>query len=256
MQPFVPPKSQVNKADLIALRKKQAAESAAKASPQGDPLSTALARAKNLIRPEDAKDKLRLIFDNSSSMSGQRLSNAKEGVVEFLKNCTPNSTAIAIHLLNSGYEEWSSSQLQLPSNVKNATMSSDLILYASEIVDDSVEAIGGTPLYTTIEAALDAVPVATRLVAFTDGESGDHDSGQLKRARAQGIPIDTVFVSNGYSDPAAIRELKHIAEFTGGIFLDLSKGNVREGLKYLAPTKRLMLMDSAFKAKLERGEIK
>lgn len=258
MQPFVPPKSSINKADLIALRKKQAAESAAKTSTQvGDPNSVALARAKDLIKPEDAKDKLRIIFDNSSSMSGPKIENAKEGVVEFLKNCTPNSTAIAIHLLNSGYDEYSES-LALPLNIKNSALSSDLIMYASEIIDPSVQARGGTPLYTTIEAALSSVPIATRLIAFSDGEPTDtHNKTEtLKHAKQLNIPIDTVFVSDGYQDQDCIRELKYIAEYTGGIFLDLSKGNIKEGLKYLAPTKRLMLMDSSFKSKVERGEVK
>lgn len=258
MQPFVPPRSNINKADLIKLRKQQAAESAAKVSTQnGDPNSTFLARASSWIKPEDATDKLRIIFDNSSSMSGKKIEDAKQGVVEFLKNCTPNSTAVAIHLLNSSCYDWSDSH-SLPVGIKNATLSSDLVMSASEIVDDSVEARGGTPLYQTIDAALTAAPRATRLVAFSDGEPTDTQlrSHALSFAKSEKIPIDTVFVSDGYRDPDCIRELKLIAEETGGIFLDLSQGDFKTGLKYLAPVKRLLLADASFKGKVERGEVK
>ena len=53
--------------------------------------------------------------------------------------------------------------------------------------------------------------------------------------------------------------MQRLAEATGGIYLvfDSNKGvNFAQAFKYLSPTKRLMLMNAEFKAKLERGEVK
>lgn len=264
--PFKPPKATINKEELIRLAKEQNAAKAAAmaqnaANENNDP---GLVRRTSLIKPENATDKLRIIFDNSGSMEGIKIQNAKEGVVEFLRNCTPNATAVAIHLLNNtGKSQWDDRdliRLALPSNIENTTLSSDLILLASEIIHDSVDAVGGTPLYARIEDALKAIPLASRLVVFSDGcpdSRGNRDS-ILRSAKSKGIPIDTVYTEepNSYADSSAIAEMKYIAEMTGGIFLDLSKGSIKDGLKYLAPTKRLMLMDASFKAKLEKGEIK
>ena len=53
--------------------------------------------------------------------------------------------------------------------------------------------------------------------------------------------------------------MRRLAEKTGGIFLkfDPAKGvDFKTAFKYLAPGKRLALMDAEFKRKLEAGEIK
>lgn len=275
--PFIPPKSNNSaKAAMIELRKAQAAaaEAALKAeafqnkgfetSASAKAEDAALARAKSFIKPADATDRLRIIFDNSGSMSGPRLQAAKDGVVEFLKNCTPNATAVAIHLLNpeGDYDYNEGCTLALPGNIADATLTSDIILLASEITEPCVEAIGGTPLYSTISKALKAEPKATRMIAFSDGQPQyDRDKDEiLGSAKHQGIPIDTVFITennayNSFHDSQAINEMRYIAEMTGGIFLDLSKGSIKSGLKYLSPSKRLMLADSSFKGKVERGEV-
>jgi hypothetical protein len=197
---------------------------------------------------------------------GNKIADAKEGVVEFLRNCTQNATAIAIHLLNPegereyDYDSSSYKYLPLPTAIENATLTSDIVLLASEITEPSVQPTGGTPLYETIAKALAATPRATRLVAFSDGQPGGCYEKEriLKSAKNAGIPIDTVFIADKNElygrNLSAISEMKYIAEMTGGIFLDLSKGDIKSGLKYLAPAKRLMLMDSSFKAKVERGE--
>jgi hypothetical protein len=275
MQPFVAPKQKINKEEVIKLRKAQAAEAAARANAAlaqsgAKPEDAALLRSKDWIKPEDATDRLRIIFDNSGSMQDEskglgKMQSAKDGVVEFLRNCTPNSTAVAIHLLNpkSNYDYVAGHALALPKHIESAKMTSDIILLASEILDPSIDATGGTPLYETIKIALAANdPVATRLVAFSDGSpQGCSDKYEiLNDAKRRGIPIDTVYIcdkyESQYSSSKAIAEMKYIAEMTGGIFLDLSKGDIKSGLKYLAPAKRLMLADSSFKAQVERGEVK
>ena len=259
MEPFKPPSNGASsKEALIALRKKQAAEAAANVSGTTD--STALARAKTYISPEKATDRLRIIFDNSGSMWGAKMKAAKDGVVEFLRNCSPSDTSVAIHLLNNeSYYSWREDSLShsLPATIKDNTLTADLILLASETMHESVNATGGTPLYETIELALGALPKATRLVAFSDGQP-DHVRGKdriLENAKAAHIPIDTVYISGGYEDPSAIAELQTIAECTGGMFLNLAKGDIAKSLKYLSPGKRLMLADASFKSKVEKGEI-
>lgn len=274
-QPFISPKSKINKEELIRLRKAQSAKAAAKAqaasniSSGAKPEDAALLRSRDWIKPEDATDKLRIIFDNSGSMNGSKLQAAKDGVVEFLRNCTPNSTAIAVHLLNpEGSSDWDYETntvlyLPLPLNIEKSKMTADIILLASEITEPSIHACGGTPLYETIDKALNSsIPVATRLIAFSDGAPswvGNKETTLLSAKRA-GIPIDTVFICSpgepSWEYANAIAEMKYIAEMTGGIFLNLSKGDIKSGLKYLAPAKRLMLADSSFKAQVERGEVK
>jgi hypothetical protein len=274
--PFTPPKgNNLAKAAMIELRKAQAAAAEAQLKAEAfknkgfETSSTvkaedaALARAKSFISPSEAPDRLRIIFDNSGSMDGPKLDAAKQGVVEFLKNCTPNATAVAVHLLNpkGAYDYKENCALSLPKNIESATLTSDIILLASEITEPSVEATGGTPLYQVIEAALRAEPKATRLIAFSDGspEQTSKKDQILRTAKEMGIPIDTVFIADkdesSYYHIGPISEMKHIAEMTGGIFLDLTRGSIKSGLKYLAPSKRLMLSDSSFKGKVERGEI-
>ena len=261
MQPFIPPQRASAKEALIALRKKQAAEAAARAS--GNTESTALARAKTFIPPEEAQDRLRIIFDNSGSMQGNPIKQAKEGVVEFLRNCTPNATSVAIHLLNNKAGDEYDEELEqynalaLPVTIESCTLSSDLVLLASEVSYKAIRPTGSTPLYETLDTALDAIPRATRLVAFSDG-CPDSSLGKKKvfaKAIEHRIPIDTVYISGEEEYFYAIQELKEIAEATGGIFLNLAKGDFAKSLKYLAPVKRMMLADSSFKSRVEKGEV-
>lgn len=266
MQAFTPPKTNsAAKAALIALRKQQAA---AKASEEAQHISginasieeVALTRVKDWIKPEDAPERLRIVFDNSGSMREPKITAAKDGVVEFLRNCTPNVTSVGIHLLNpeSEFSFEEETRLMLPTNIQTAALTSDIVLLASEIEDPSVVPTGGTPLYETLDKALSATPRATRIIAFSDGRPQGYGNKMriLNKAVELNIPIDTVYICDvHYPDYTAIRNLKEIAIHTGGIFLDLSKGDIKKGLKFLAPTKRLMLADSSFKSKVERGEV-
>ena len=49
---------------------------------------------------ELAKEKIRILFDDSGSMSGQKIKDAIDGCIEFMRNCVLNETACAIHPLN------------------------------------------------------------------------------------------------------------------------------------------------------------
>ena len=50
----------------------------------------------SFTKPELADERVEIIFDNSGSMAGQAITDAKEGVTEFMKACTPNQTAIRV----------------------------------------------------------------------------------------------------------------------------------------------------------------
>jgi hypothetical protein len=252
------------KAALIAERKRvaQAASGAIEKAPS---------QKTTLIPPEDATNKIRIIFDNSGSMGDtvfcasryeDKMTLAKRGVVEFLRNCTLNKDAVAVHLLNqpnrySYHEE--EEALALPELILKATLSTDLLLIAAVVDCDMNQATGGTPLFETIEKALSDEPKATRLVAFSDGAPAGFQREEVcyNLALRYKIPIDSVFF--GSAADTGCEVMKKIAEKTGGIFIlfDPAKGvNFATAFKYLTPGRRLMLMDSAFKAKLERGEVK
>lgn len=214
--------------------------------------------------PADCADRIRIVFDDSGSM-GSYITSAKQGVVEFLKNCIPNQTAVALHFMNTS--SW------------NTALRSDLPALGADITEAKL-CSGGTPFFNTLKRALEATPRATRLVAFTDGSPTDRLSAEneaelqnywfspadswtasadviitISKSQSPAIPIDTVFF--GYKHSAReIALLKYLSEKTGGFFLhfDPSKPNILKQLKYLAPINRLRLTDGAFRAAVERGE--
>lgn len=217
--------------------------------------------------PAECVERSRIIFDDSGSM-GSQLENAKRGVIEYLKNCIPNQTAVAVHFMNT--TSW------------NTTLRSDLPQLAQDIKETELRS-GGTPFFNTIKKALEATPRATRLVAFTDGAPTDklqaegdaeiqsmwHRSDtwrssadvviRISKSQSPAIPIDCVYFGeqNSYTQPN-INLLKYLAESTGGFFMvfDPAKMDFATGMKYLAPVNRLRLTDGSFRAALERGEVK
>jgi hypothetical protein len=221
------------------------------------------------ISPAECTDRIRIVFDDSGSMVSQ-IGNAKQGVKEFLRNCVPNQTAVAIHFMNT--ESWST---KLRSDLPN--LSADLEEYHLNS--------GGTPFFNTLKKALQATPQTTRIVAFTDGaptdtlnpETGTEIQSNwtdrntwiqsadiiIKIANSvdgeKCIPIDTVYFGpdNEWSAENT-KLLKYLSEKTGGIFLhfDPQKMSFAEAFKYLAPVLRLQLTDGAFRAAVERGEQK
>ena len=242
--------------------KKAAIEAAkAKALSAGETVSLV-----KYISPNECADRTRIVFDDSGSMGGY-IQDAKNGVVEYLKNCIPNQSAVAVHFMNTS--SWSTN------------LTSNLPQLGQDILEAQLNS-GGTPFFNTLKRALEATPRLTRLVAFTDGsptdylraESSDEVVGYysanmtdqwilsadviIKIAKSQQpeIPIDTVFFGNAEYSQRPIQLLKYLSEKTGGFFLhfDPAKPNIWKQLKYLAPVNRLALTDGSFRAKVERGE--
>ena len=236
-----------------------AVKSAAHASTGKEPVAAII----KYLPPSECPDRNRIVFDDSGSMS-REIEHAKQGVVEFLRNCIPNQTSVAVHWMNTKPE---------------VELQSDLVKLGAEILERQLSS-GGTPLFNTLKKALEAKPVLTRLIAFTDGSPTDaldpedtksiQDSWNtrgnwlisadviIKIANAIGgekcIPIDTVFFGFKHK----IREielLKYLSDHTGGYFLhfDPSKPNIWKQLKYLAPVNRLMLASASFRAEVEKG---
>ena len=209
------------------------------------------------IPPGECPDRNRIVFDDSGSMGGQ-IENAKKGVVEFLRNCIPNQTAVAVHFMNTS--AWSTS------------LRSNLLELAAELQEFQL-ASGGTPFFNTLKQALEATPTLTRLIAFTDGAPTDRlvpDSREeieewkvnadivirIAKATASGIPLDTVyFGDNSEYNQKNIQLLKYLSSQTGGYFLhfDPAKVNFATAFKYLAPCHRLMLSSGSFRAAVESG---
>jgi hypothetical protein len=239
----------------------------------------ALAKKIDLINPAEATNKIRIVFDNSGSMGfpinygagmEPKIKQAKKGVVEFLRNCTLNKDAVAVHLLELPYEAneedvssgyyYSTPARRVPQIIRDSELTTDLLLLASNVDSDGVYDFGGTPLYECIIKTLETEPKATRLVAFSDGQpTGDRAKKgvAISLANRYKIPIDTVYFGAANDSGAAV--MKELAEATGGIYLafDPAKGvSFADSFKYLSPGKRLMLMNAEFKAKLERGEVK
>ena len=108
------------------------------------------------ISPDECADRTRIVFDDSISMCEQ-IENAKQGVVEFLRNCIPNQTAVAVHFMSTDMPiKLNSNLLELARDVQSWTLNS-----------------GGTPFFNTMKKALQAKPTLTRLIAFTDGSPTD-----------------------------------------------------------------------------------
>lgn len=212
--------------------------------------------AKGYIAPEKAKEKIRIIFDDSDSMDGAKIKDAKQGCIKYLQICTVNQVAIAIHPLNLA-------ALPLETNLP----------YQAALIEH-IKTDGATPLYRTISEALAAPEGSTRLIVFSDGSPTDTEEETnypIAKAIEKKIPIDTVYLQEpvdtsygpAYSSRAQERSKKEkdllqlIANRTGGIFLvfDRSKVNFSHAFKYLAPSKRHLLLSASFKADVEAGRI-
>ena len=216
------------------------------------------------IPPGECADRIRVVFDDSGSMYSE-IGNAKQGVVEFLRNCIPNQTAVAVHYMNTS--SWSTS------------LRSDLPQLGLD-VQESILSSGGTPFFNTLKHALEAKPTLTRLVAFTDGAPTDRLAAEeneeagmtgyysehldvwlasaniiikIAKATGDGIPIDTVYF--GYGNQRNMDLLRYLSKETGGYFLhfDPAKVNFKTAFKYLAPVHRLMLSSGSFRAAVESG---
>ena len=251
----------------LAIRKDPAAEKkaaieAAKAKARGGTPTAEEAVIMKYVKPSETKDRTRVVFDDSGSMTSQ-IDNAKEGVIEYMRNCVPNQTAVSVHFLCTNSEE--ASQLeQLNTDLPQTGM----VLKRIHLN------LGGTPLFTTMNKVVE-MELTTRIVAFSDGSPTDdilpanevHYLGWggierwlknadiiITKAKAKNIAIDTVFFGSA-SHEGAIKLMRYFAEQTGGYFLhfDPAKVNFAKAFKYLAPVNRKMLASASVRREIESG---
>lgn len=201
--------------------------------------------------PEEAKERIRIIFDDSISMSDPKIKDARDGCIEFMRNCVVNETACAIHLLNAHFHKDLVDLTNLTTN-----------LPALSILIQKIEAHGSTPLFETIDKAQSLKPKATRYVVFSDGAPNSESDKEkvIVQAIEEKTPIDTVLITE-YSvseDHREYRLLKELADRTGGYFLvfDRNKVDFKSAFKYLAPTLRGRLSDVKVRLALMAGELK
>ncbi len=181
-------------------------------------------------------------FDDSGSMSGDPISDAKKGVAGFLGSCNPTETSVAIYPFCAAPQP-----LVVMYDVINAYVG-------------GLKATGGTPLYTTMLRILNEVKV-TRAILFSDGEPTDELNGYgeelrkndelaIAKAIEMRVPFDTCYIGNGDSPV-----LKNIAEKTGGIYLKFdSTMSFAKNLKYLSPKYVALLANAELKERIQKGE--
>lgn len=241
---------------------KQAALEAAKAKAKPKAEDGAIMK---YVAPAEAKDRMRVVFDDSGSMS-RHIEDAKNGVTEFFRNCAPNQTACSIHFLCTNNEE--SAILE--------NLSTDLPSTALALKKIDLH-LGGTPLFTKLNQVVD-MELTNRIIAFTDGSPTDSLVSMteqerwsknfkqldyykrsadvvIEKAIAKKIAIDTVYFGSSTAEDE-IALLKYFSERTGGNFLhfDPAKVQFAQAFKYLAPTYRLMLKSPSFRAEIEAGK--
>lgn len=210
--------------------------------------------SKGFVEPEKAKDIIKILFDDSGSMAGQKLADAKAGSIEFMRNCGINQVAIGIYPFNA------------------EAIKPDTDLPDVGALTQHIKATGSTPMFETLESAMKEEIRATRYIIFTDGQpdSESKKNALIERAQADKTPIDTVWIvefanmhSDFYSESnkenrAEYILLKSIADATGGFFLifDRNKVNFAQAFKYLTPGNRLMLTNESFRRDVEEGRIR
>lgn len=237
-----------------ALRLQQEQQTALATQQKQEATEKALAEGKkpplDLGTVADAKDRIAIIFDDSGSMRGQQLQDAKDGVIEFMRNCIPKQTACAIYPLNQ--------------ETIRATTDLPLLSVAVTSLGDT----GSTPLFETLKRALTSTDKFTRYIVFSDGEPNyndkiNHKDVCLELAKTAKVPVDTVLLATESNEEALkaydeYKTLKEIADVTGGIFLVFRRGqvNFKTAFKYLAPSLRLMLTNETNKRALEAGKLR
>lgn len=180
--------------------------------------------------PEELEHRIGIVFDDSGSMHGSKLANAKLGVEEFLRSCNKDNTAVTIYPMNA-------TGLKLNTN-----------LPATAVFAKGINCGGGTPLLNTLKRMRNENPSLTRAIVFSDGQPDNPNFSKFGVNRDWGLVVDTVFIGS-YGEEF----MRELAEITGGIFLkfDPSKSNFATAFKYLAPGLRYLLANKSFKDKLE-----
>lgn len=201
--------------------------------------------------PEKASQKIRIIFDDSGSMGGQKILDAHEGCIEFMRNCAINDTAVAIHPMNYTATDMSQITTNLP---------------ALSVLLRDVKVSGSTPMFETWQKATKLNPKANRYIIFSDGAPNNLGwylkDILIEEMKELKTPVDTVLIAeNSYESSEtspAYQLMKEVADKTGGIFLvfDRSKVNFKSAFKYLAPSLRLQLAASTdMQRALQEGKL-
>lgn len=193
-------------------------------------------------------NRIGIVFDDSGSMQGQPISDAKVGVDEFVRVCNPRDTAVALY--HFGKEQY--------------PLTHDMALVS--ITAQGFDSDFSTPLFTKLGEMIDKENLS-RAIVFSDGAPDNHEKQSqrdnpsimeqtIQKFVEKKVPCDTVYIGSSEHDEGA-KTLKQVAERTGGIFLHFKKGSntFKTAFKYLAPAYRAMLTDGNFVKKLERGEV-
>ncbi len=210
------------------------------------------------INPLECPHRLGLIFDDSGSMTGEPLKNAKTAVQNFTNSCNPLETSIALYPMNG-----------IKRSLTIDYTSLNILVMG---IDD--RNLGGTPLYNALDQLLIHEDI-TRGVIFSDGSPTDSNyhntAGQedlncrtltmkeftIQRAKTKQIPVDTIYIGDGGTPdnrPDGYKEMQWIAEQTGGLFIHFSdSASLNKSLKYLSPALRPLLANAELKAKIEKG---
>ena len=211
------------------------------------------------INPAELPNRIGLIFDDSGSMSGEPLANAKLAVQNFTNNCNKMETSLCLYPMNG-----------VPRSLTIDYTSLNVLVMGINDHD-----LRGTPLYTVLKKLLDNEDI-NRGVIFSDGSPTDSNyvwqggtidtpnttvkEMSIHSAKQKQIPIDTIYIGpkeDSYSHTTAkgYTEMQWIAEQTGGIFIHFEDSqSLSKNLKYLSPALRPLLMNAELKDKIQKGE--
>jgi hypothetical protein len=213
------------------------------------------------VKPSEVPNRLGIIFDDSSSMSGEKIEDAYVAIRNFTNSCNQLDTSIAFYPMNA--------------SPRDLTIDYDVL----NMYVQSIGASGGTPLYTKLRELIENVEI-TRAVVFSDGDPTD---SRLINNNAEGstgfsnygaksiefardtvklyidkeIPVDAIYISEKEGDTVGLGydEMKKLAELTSGVFIHFKDSkSLSQNLKYLAPKYRALLVNAYLKAMIEKGE--
>lgn len=196
-----------------------------------------------VVDADKMPNRIGIIFDDSGSMGGDKIDQAKKATKSFLQVCNPNDTAVTLH----GF-----------SPHRRYKLNTDFPSVA--LLAEQFEADQGTPLHTSMANMLASEPI-TRAVVFSDGCPTDMEGRVVTDFVEKGVPVDTIYVKEaspyqGHYEDRGREILKSIAERTGGIFMEFKDGaSFAKAFKYLAPAFRAMLESAEFRDKLQKGQV-
>lgn len=191
-------------------------------------------------------NRLCLMLDRSSSMSGEKLQLLKDAIDNFVSRCDFTNTSIAVETFPASHE---------------LALCSVGVLITSSV--STINASGSTPMRSCVAGCIEKVPM-TRGIIVSDGEATDwhsyhyddwnEEEGKPKPnedevmnlyKKAQ-IPIDCVHIGDSSSGEELLRR---IAKETGGIYLKFSDVSAfSKGFSYLTPGYRAQLTDGSVSA--------